>query len=54
MFFNPNMEGMTSFIDVAFSTGGFYFVNSFVFVRVKFAYLLKTNLTLTKTKEFTK
>ena len=38
MFFNPNLEGTTSFADVAFSAGAFYFVNSFSFVRVKFVF----------------
>jgi hypothetical protein len=38
MFFNPNMEGTTSFTDVALSAGAFYFVNSFAFVRVKFVF----------------
>ena len=38
MFFDPNMEGATSFTDVAFSAGAFYFVNSFAFMRVKFVF----------------
>jgi hypothetical protein len=38
MFFDPSLEGATSFTDVAFSTGAFYFVNSFAFVRARFVF----------------
>jgi len=49
MFFDPNLEGVTNFMDVAFFVGAFYFVNSFAFVRVRFIFCLMVSCSL---KEF--